>query len=176
MIEGGSPGGTLNTNNNIVSNIVRTGASGSFRGVKAATPVGLWTCTGNLVENISYSTVASTGSIDGIFDANSATLINISSNIIRNLSTPTTGTINGIRINTVAGTHTCNNNQVYNFSTTAGGVGGATFAGISFSVGNVTASGNTIYALNSTGSTGGAGGSITGFFQGGGTTNTIFNP
>ena len=175
MIEGGSPGGTLNTNNNIVSNIVRTGASGTFRGVKAATPVGLWTCTGNLVENISYSTVASTGSIDGIFDANSATLINISSNIIRNLSTPTTGTINGIRINTITGTHTCNNNQVYNFSTTAGGVGGATFAGISFSVGNLSASGNTIYALNSTGSTGGTGGAITGFFQGGGTTNTIFN-
>ena len=175
MIEGGSPGGTLNTNNNVVANITRNGASGTLRGVKATTPVGLWTCTGNTVENLNYSAVASTGNTDGIYDASSATLINISSNIVRNLSTPTTGTINGIRINTVAGTHTCNNNQVYNFSTTAGGVGGATFTGISFAVGNLTASGNTIYALNSTGSTGGTGGSITGISQSGGTTNVIFN-
>jgi hypothetical protein len=175
MIEGGSPGGTLNTNNNIISNITRIGASGSFRGVKATTPVGLWTCSGNLLENISYSAIASTGGIDGIYDLSSATLMNISNNIVRNLSTPTTGTINGININTVSGTHTCSNNQVYNFTTASGGVGGATFTGIVFSVGNATVFGNQIYALNSTGTTGGTGGAITGIRQSGGTTNSIYN-
>ena len=175
MIEGGSPGGILNTNNNIVSNIVRTGASGSMRCVKAATPVGLWTSIGNLVENISYSTVASTGGIDGIYDLSSATLMNISNNIVRNLSTPTTGTINGININTVSGTHTCSNNQVYNFTTTSGGAGGATFTGIVFSVGNATIFGNQIYDLNSTGTSGGTVGAITGIRQSAGTTNSIYN-
>lgn len=175
MIEGGSPGGILNTNNNIVSNIVRTGASGSMRCVKAATPVGLWTSIGNLVENISYSTVASTGGIDGVYDLSSATLMNISNNIVRNLSTPTTGTINGININTVSGTHTCSNNQVYNFTTTSGGAGGATFTGIVFSVGNATIFGNQIYDLNSTGTTGGTVGAITGIRQSAGTTNSIYN-
>jgi trimeric autotransporter adhesin len=173
MIEGGSPGGVLNTNNNIVANINRTGASGSWRGIKAITPVGLWTASGNTVENLNWTTVTSTGSIDGIYDLSSAPLITITGNTVRNLSTPTTGTINGISINTVSGTHSCTNNQVYNFTTTAGGAGGATFTGIVFSVGNATVTGNTIYSLNSTGTTGGTGGSIQGIRQGGGTTNLI---
>ncbi|SEP81400.1 T9SS type A sorting domain-containing protein [Flavobacterium urocaniciphilum] len=175
MIEGGSPGGTLSTSNNIVSNIVRAGASGNIRGVKATTPTGMWTCTGNLVENISYSLATSTGNIDGIYDLSSATLTNIYSNIVRNLSTPTTGIIQGVRVNTTAGTHSCSNNQVYNFSTTAGGAGGGTFTGISYGVGVTSIFGNTIYNLNSTGTTGGTVGTITGLSQTGGTTSSMYN-
>ncbi len=174
MIEGGSPAGALNTNNNIIQNISRGGASGTLRALKATTPTGTWTCTGNLVDNLSFTAAASTGSIDGIYDLSGAVTTVISTNIIRNLSTPTTGTINGIRIYTASGTHTCQNNQIYNFSTTSGGAGGATFSGIYYSVGNATISGNTIYSLNSTGTTGGTAGTVYGIWQAGGTTNNIY--
>jgi hypothetical protein len=162
VIVGGSPNGTLNVTNNTISNFNMTGASGTLRAITANTPVGLYTCTGNTIENLSYATVGSSGSIDGIYNLSSATQQNWNSNIIRNLSTPTAGTITGIRNNTVTGTFQFNNNQIYNFSTTAGGAGGGTFIGIASIRGVATISGNIIYALNSTGSTGGTGGIIYG--------------
>ncbi len=161
-ITGGSPGGTLNMTNNTVSNFIMSGASGTFRAITSATPVGLSTITGNTVENISYSAATSTGSITGIYNLSSATLQNINTNIIRNFSTPTTGTLNGIQNNTVAGTFQCKNNQIYNFTTTAGGAGGFSANGITWSNANVEISGNIIYAINSTGTTGGTTGTING--------------
>jgi hypothetical protein len=174
FISVGSPGGTANVTNNTVQAITNAGVSGTMRAIIASTPVGLYTCTGNTIQNLSYSTATSTGSIDGIYNLASATLQSWNSNIIRNLSTPSTGTIRGMHNNTVTGTFNMNNNQIYGFSTTIGGAGGATFTGISSSNGAVTISGNTIYSLNSSGTTGGAGGVITGILNGAGTTASIF--
>lgn len=174
MISAGSSGGTLNTNSNTISNLNRSGASGTWRGIVGVTPPTVWNCTGNTIDGLSWTAAASTGSIDGIYNLSSAPVQNINSNIIRNLSTPATGTITGIRLNTVTGTHQCNNNQIYNFSTTAGGAGGATFFGINSSNGVFTCSGNLIYSLNSTGTTGGTGGTVYGI-QITGTTQTLSN-
>ncbi len=174
MISAGSSGGTLNTNSNTISNLNRSGASGTWRGIVGVTPPTAWNCTGNTIDGLSWTAVASTGNIDGIYNLSSALVQNINSNIIRNLSTPTTGTITGIRLNTVTGTHQCNNNQIYNFITTAGGAGGATFFGINSSNGVFTCSGNLIYTLNSTGTTGGTGGTVYGI-QITGTTQTLSN-
>jgi hypothetical protein len=162
VIVGGSPGGTLTVTNNTISNFVMTGASGTLRGITASTPTGLYTVTGNTIENLSYAATASTGSITGIYNLASATLQNINNNIIRNFSTPATGTLNGIQNNTTTGTFQCQNNQIYNFATTSGGAGGFIANGIIWSNANVTISGNLIYAINSTGTTGGSGGTITG--------------
>jgi hypothetical protein len=175
VIVGGSPGGTLSISNNTIANFNMTGATGTLRAITASTPGGLYTCSGNTIENLSYSTATSTGSIDGIYNFGSANLQNWNNNIIRNLSTPTTGTIRGMHNNTVTGTFNMNNNQIYGFSTTAGGAGGATFTGISSSVGAVTISGNAIYSLNSTGTTGGTAGVITGILNSAGTTANIFS-
>lgn len=162
VIVGGSPGGPLNINNNTISNFVMTGASGTLRGITATTPTGLYTVTGNTIENLSYTTTTSTGSITGIYNLSSATLQNWNNNIIRNFSTPTTGTLNGIQNNTVTGTFQCKNNQIYNFTTTSGGAGGFTANGITWSNATSEISGNVIYSINSTGSTGGASGTIAG--------------
>ncbi|MFM8372897.1 MAG: hypothetical protein ACKOCO_10955, partial [Bacteroidota bacterium] len=86
----------------------------------------------------------------------------MNNNIIRNFSTPTTGTLNGIQNNTVAGTFQCQNNQIYNFTTTSGGAGGFSANGITWSNASVTISGNIIYAINSSGTSGGTGGTING--------------
>lgn len=173
VIVGGSPGGTLNINNNTISNFNMTSATGgTLRAITASTPTGLYTCTGNTIENLSYSTAGSTGSITGIYNLASATQENWNNNIIRNFSTPGTGTLNGIQNNTVTGTFQCNNNQIYNFSTSAGGAGGFTANGITWSNATVTISGNIIYSINSTGSTGGSGGTINGITHSGAATVT----
>lgn len=173
MIESGSPG-TANTNNNTISNIERNGENGAWRIIKSVSPTE-WNCNNNIIDGLSWSLAAfETGNIDAIYDLNSPTVVNIGSNVVRNLSTPINGVINGINIRGSSGTYTCTNNQIYNFSTTSGGVGGATFAGIAFSVLNGTISGNLIYSLKSTGTTGGAAGVITGIFQNAGNTNNIF--
>ena len=62
-----------------------TGASGTLRGITANTPVGLYTCTGNTITNLSYTNVTSTGSITGIYNLSSATQEIWNNNIIRNL-------------------------------------------------------------------------------------------
>lgn len=178
VIVGGSPNGPMNITNNVISNFVMTGASGILRAITASTPVGLYTVSGNTIENLSYTTASSTGSITGIYNLVSATQQNVNNNIIRNFSTPTTGTLNGIQNNTVAGTFQCNNNQIYNFTTSSGGAGGFSANGITWSNANVTISGNIIYSINSTGTTGGTGGTINGITHSGAATvagNTIYD-
>ena len=173
MIETGSPT-TVNTNNNNINNITRNGASGSWRGIKTTSPTN-WTANGNTIDVLSWTAVASTGSIDGIYSFSSAVNVTANNNIIRNLSTPTTGTITGINEFGSSGLKTFQNNQIYNFSTTAGGVGGATLRGISESTGTTNdISGNQIYTLNSTGSTGGTSGTIVGITFSSGTTNNVY--
>jgi hypothetical protein len=173
IIETGSPT-TANANNNIVQNITRNGASGSWRGIKTTSPT-TYNANNNTVENISWSALTSTGSFDAIYSFSSAVTVNANNNIIRNLSTPTTGTIRGIAEFGSSGAKTFQNNQIYNFFTTAGGAGGASFTGISESTGTTnTISGNQIYDLNSTGTTGGTGGSILGITVSSGTTNNIY--
>jgi hypothetical protein len=177
VIAGGSPGGTLNINNNSIANFTMTGASGTLRAITAGTPTTLWNVNDNIIENLSYTTAGSSGSIDGIYNLASAQAIAINNNTIRNFSTPGTGTLQGIYVWTSSGTQkNCNNNAVYNFSTSAGGVGGATMNGIRWAVGPIELSGNQVYNLNSTGSTGGTGGAISGILVSGGSTNlnTIF--
>jgi hypothetical protein len=172
MIVGGSPGGTMSVSNNTISNFTLTGASGTFRAITASTPAGLYTVENNTIENISYTTVGSTGNITGIYNLASATLQNVNNNIIRNFSTPTAGTLNGIQNNTVTGTFQCQNNQIYNFTTSAGGAGGFSANGITWTNANVTISGNLIYSINSTGTTGGTGGTINGITFSGAATVT----
>ena len=171
IIETGSPG-TVTVNSNMITNITRNGASGSWRIIKTTSPSNL-TVNGNTIDGMSWSAAASTGSIDGFYGLSSAVNVTVTNNIIRNFSTPTTGTITGIREFGVAGNKNFQNNQVYNFSTTAGGVGGATFNGIHCSTGTIDISSNQIYALNSTGSTGGTGGTIYGVQITGGTTSNV---
>lgn len=170
MIDGGS-GVTLNMNNNTVSNLTRTGASGTLRAIRFASPTN-GNVGNNLIENLTFTAVASTGGIDGIYGLSSSVNMTINNNIVRNLSTPTTGTINGIREYGITGTKNITDNQVYGFSTTAGGAGGATFNGIFCSVGTISISGNQVYGLNSSGTTGGVGGSVNGI-QIATTTNTF---
>ena len=172
MIETGSPA-TANTNNNMVVNLTRSGASGSWRGIKTTSPTN-WICSMNTIDGLSWTTATSAGSIDGIYSLSSAVNVTITGNIVSNLSTPASGTINGIREFGTTGTKTIQNNQVNNFRTTTGGAGGATFNGISCSTGNIEVSNNQVYSLNSTGTTGGAGGTIYGILISGGTTNNIF--
>lgn len=178
VIAGGSPNGTLSITNNIISDFVMTGASGTLRGITANTPVGSYTCTGNTITNLSYTNVTSTGSITGIYNLSSATQEIWNNNIISNFSTPTTGTLNGIQNNTVAGTFQCRNNQIFNFSTSTGGVGGFSANGITWSNATVDIRGNYIYSIRSTGTTGGTGGTIFGITHSGAATvskNTIYD-
>jgi hypothetical protein len=166
MIETGSPT-NVTTNYNVIQNISRNGASGIWRGIKTTSPTN-WTCNNNLIENLSWTLTTSTGSIDAIYSLSSAVNVTANNNVIRNLSTPTIGTINGIRELGVSGTKIFQNNQIYNFFTTIGGAGGATFNGIYCSIGNIEVSGNLIYSLNSTGTTGGTAGVINGIWISGG--------
>ena len=173
MIETGSPV-TVTANSNSITSITRTGASGSWRGIKTTSPTNL-TVSNNTIDGLSWTAVASTGSIDAIYSFSSAVNVTANNNIIRNLSTPTTGTITGINEFGVTGLKTFQNNQIYNFSTTAGGAGGASFTGIKESTGSTNdISGNTIYSLNSTGTTGGTSGTLIGIVASGGTTNNIY--
>lgn len=168
-IETGSPT-AASLNNNTVTGIVRTGASGSTAALKLTSPASL-IGSGNLADGLSYSSGTSTGSIYGLYGLSSAVNITLSNNIFRNFSTPTTGTLCGIREYGNSGIKVFENNQVYNFSTTTGGAGGATMYGIWASTGDITSTGNTIYALNSTGTTGGSSGTVAGIYYSGGTTN-----
>lgn len=172
FITGGSPT-NLNVNTNTITTFARTSpAGGTTRGIVITSPTNT-TISGNTIENIAYSTPTSTGNIDGIYGLNSSVNVLITNNIVRNLSTPTTGTINGIREFGIAGTKIITGNQVYGFATTSGGAGGATFNGIFTSTGTVTTQNNTIYNLVSAGSTGGTGGAINGIQTSGGALTTI---
>ncbi len=174
MIETGSPT-TVTASNNTITNLSRSGASGSWRGIKLTSPTN-FTGNSNTIDGLSWTAAASTGSIDAFYSFSSAVNVTASSNIIRNLSTPTTGTITGITEFGTSGLKTYQNNQIYNFFTTAGGAGGATLRGISESTGSTnTYSGNLIYSLNSTGTTGGTGGTIVGITFSSGTTNNVTN-
>jgi hypothetical protein len=173
MIETGSPT-TATASNNSITNITRSGASGTWRIIKTTSPTN-FTANGNTIDGLSWTAVASTGGISPIYSFSSAVNVTVSNNIIRNLSVPTTGLIIGITENGISGLKTIQNNQIYNFSTTAGGAGGASFTGISESTGSTNdISGNLIYALNSAGTTGGTGGSIVGITFSGGTVNNVY--
>ncbi len=171
MIETGSPA-NVTVNNNTINNLSRNGASGSWRGIKTTSPAN-FTANGNTIENISWTLLSSTGSFDAIYCSSSTINVTANNNIIRNISIPTTGTINGIREFGVSGSKNFLNNQIYNFTTTAGGAGGATFNGIFCSVGNITVSTNQVYSLNSSGTTGGTAGTIYGIQISGGTTINV---
>ncbi|MCF8422828.1 MAG: T9SS type A sorting domain-containing protein [Bacteroidia bacterium] len=174
MLETGSPVNAI-ANSNTITAITRTGASGSFRLIKTSSPSVGFTANNNLIDGVSWTAVASTGSVDGIYGLSSAVNFTTLNNIIKNISVPTTGTINGIReFGSSAGNKIIQGNQIYNFTTTAGGVGGATFNGVFCSTGTIDISNNQIYALNSTGTTGGTGGAVNGIQIAGGTTNNIY--
>ena len=173
LIETGSPT-SATANNNSISNITRSGASGSWRIIKTTSPTN-YTASNNVIDGISYTLLTSTGSVDGIYGLSSAVNVTITGNIVRNFSTPTTGTARGIVEFGITGIKTIQNNQVYNFFTTPGGAGGASFTGISESTGSTNdISGNQVYSLNSTGTTGGTAGSILGITVSGGTANSIY--
>ena len=163
----------VTANNNTISNIARTStAGGTMRGIVITSPTNA-TIDGNLIENIAYSTPTSTGGFDGIYSFSSAINVTITNNIVRNISTPTTGTIRGISEFGVSGNKIISNNQVFGFSTTSGGVGGASFTGILSGTGVVTISNNQVYGLTSVGSSGGTGGTILGISLTGGTSSSI---
>ena len=173
MIETGSPT-TATASNNSITSITRSGASGNWRIIITTSPTN-FTANGNTIDGLSWTAAASIGSIDGIYSNSSAVNVTANNNIIRNLSTPSTGTITGIKEFGVSGLKTYQNNQIYNFFTTSGGAGGATFRGIDESTGSTNVySGNRIYSFNSTGSTGGTSGNIVGITFSGGTTNNVF--
>ncbi|MBU1010826.1 MAG: T9SS type A sorting domain-containing protein [Bacteroidetes bacterium] len=172
LIETGSAV-TASVSNNSLSNVTKTGASGTIYALKTTSPTNL-TVNGNTVENINWSLITSTGSIYGFYGLSSSVNVTLTNNIVRNLSTPTTGTLMGIREYGVSGTKTIQNNQVYNFSTTAGGAGGGSFVGYYFTTGNIEVSNNVVFALNSIGTTGGTAGYAYGIWLSGGTTNLIY--
>ncbi len=168
----GSPN-NITANNNTISNIARTSAAGGImRGIVIASPTNT-TIDGNLIENIAYSTPTSTGGFDGIYGFTSSVNVTYTNNIVRNISTPSTGLIRGLVEFGVTGNKNISNNQVYGFSTTSGGVGGASFIGILSSTGVVTISNNQVYGLTSVGTSGGTVGAITGISLTGGTSSLI---
>lgn len=170
LLETGSPV-VATANSNTITNITRTGASGSFRIIKTTSPSTSFTSNNNLIDGVSWTALASTGSTDCIYSLSSATAFTANNNIIRNISVPTTGTINGIREFGSTGNKTVQGNQIYNFTTTSGGTGAATFNGIFCSTGTIDISNNQIYSLNSTGGTGGA---VNGIQISGGTLSNIY--
>ncbi|WP_396141900.1 GEVED domain-containing protein, partial [Flavobacterium sp.] len=173
MIGTGSPT-TATASNNSITSITRSGAFGNWRIIITTSPTN-FTANGNTIDGLSWTAAASTGSIDGIYSNSSAVNVTANNNIIRNLSTPSTGTITGIKEFGLSGLKTYQNNQIYNFFTTSGGAGGANFRGIDESTGSTNVySGNRIYSFNSTGSTGGTSGNIVGITFSGGTTNNVF--
>ena len=170
--------GTTNCSisNNTISSLTNAAASGLLRGISTGSATN-GTFNTNVIDGLSFTATVSTGSIDGIISTGNGLNNTFTGNIIRNLSIPSTGTINGIRENgSTSGTKTIQNNQIYNFSTTAGGAGGATFNGILANLGTTyVIAGNEIYALTSTGTTGGTAGVIAGIQTTGttGITNTF---
>ena len=172
IIETGSPV-TVNVNGNSITNVTRSGASGTTYAIKTTSPTNL-TANGNTADVFDWTNIASTGTTYGFYSLSSAVNVTVSNNIFRNFSTPTTGSLYGIREYGSSGTKIFQNNQVYNFSTYTGGAGGAYMYGIYCSTGNIDISGNLIYSLNSTGTTGGTTGGVWGIYVSGGTTNNIY--
>jgi trimeric autotransporter adhesin len=166
-------------NSNTVSNIFRNGLSGTLR-LLAWTSPQVISVNNNIVNNISWTAVTSTGAVDCLYGLSSAINVTANNNEIYNISVPTTGVINGIREFGTTGVKTFTGNQIYNFSVTTGGAGGATMNGIFCSTGFITVLSNSIYSLQSIGTTGGTGGSVYGIQISGGTSailskNKLFN-
>ncbi|MEI7897879.1 MAG: hypothetical protein WCJ26_12650, partial [bacterium] len=175
MIYNGTTMTNYNINGNTITNITRSGASGTFYGAYTGSPTN-FSFSNNTIDGVTFTLVTGTGTVYGIYDISSGVNMTYNNNIIRNIYTPTTGTLYGIREFGTSGIKKITNNQVYNFGTTPGGAGGCTIFGISWLTGATdTVSGNQVYALNSTGTTGGTAGSIQGIICSGGTTNAIFN-
>lgn len=172
LITTGSPLTLLNVNNNTITTIDRTGISGTLRVLNFGTAPTL-NAKNNMIDGIKFSNLTSTGSIDGLYCLASAVSVNIIGNTIKNLFTPTTGTLQGIRENTISGRKLIANNTITNFGTTSGGVGGATMNGIFCTVGDIAIKNNAINNLNSTGTSGGTTGTIIGINISGGTTDSI---
>ena len=143
MISTGSPTTTI-ANGNTINNLTRSGATGTIRGIAMTSPTN-FTANLNSISNISFTLATSTGSIDGIYGFSSGVNVTANNNFIRDLSVPSTGTISGITEFGAAGNKTFQLNEIYNFTTSAGGAGGSTFRGISASIGNINASQNKIY-------------------------------
>jgi len=150
----GSPTGAgSSADGNTVSNITRTSAgAGIQRAIimtsPAVTPA--ITFNNNNINNITFSTVGSTGSIDGIYGFTSGVNITINNNTINTLSTAG-GNIRGIVEFGVAGNKTVQNNTISGFSTVSGGAGGNTHTAISLSIGTVNVSRNKIYDISCAG-------------------------
>ncbi len=174
--------------NNTISNFNLIGSGGTFAGIRIAMPVAeKFTVTGNTIEAISwangYQTPGGTKNIDGITigeyaNSSDTSKISITNNIIRNLSIHKTGTIAGIHEYNSKGNKSYQNNQVYNFYTSAGGEGGATMRGIMVEgsgTSSHTFSGNQIYSLNSTELYVGTIASVAGISVSSGTANAVFN-
>lgn len=139
----------VNTNNNIIRNFERTGASGAIYCIRILATN--WTATGNTIDNIKFLTVGSTGSIYGLTAVASSVNSSLTNNIISNLSIPFAGSIYGIFESGTIGTKVMNNNQIFNFVTSAGGTGGSNFTGLYCGNGTTTLSNNSINSLNISG-------------------------
>ncbi len=163
---------TVNTNNNIIRNFERTGSAGDMYGIRILSTN--WTSNGNVINNLKFSAVGSTGNIYGLTAVANTVNSSLSNNIISNLSIPFTGSINGIYDLGAAGTKIINSNQIYNFVTSTGGSGGSTFRGIYCANGTTTISSNSIYSLNISGNDATASSSINGVRLLS-TTNTLAN-
>jgi len=147
----GSPvGAGCSANGNTISNITRTAASGTQRGINMTSPTNNMTFNNNNINNISFTNTTSTGIIDGIYGFSSSTNITINGNTINDLSTPV-GNIRPIIEFGSSGTKIVRNNTIFNINTLTGGAGGATFTGITLSTGTVTVTGNKIYGFSSLG-------------------------
>lgn len=172
LIETGSPVFAA-VNNNTLTGIVRTGTAGTQRAIRITSPSSL-IANGNLIDGINWTTLSSSGGVDGIFSLSAAVNVTITNNIIKNFSIPTIGTCNGIREFGASGNKIIQGNQINTFTTTTGGAGGASFNGIFCSSGSINISGNDVHDLVSSGPAGGNNGNIYGIQITGGTTIDIY--
>ena len=165
---------TYNVTGNTLSNFNKAGASGTMYGMYVGSPT-TGNFSNNTLDGFNWTLVTSTGSTYGIYDISSGVNVTYNNNIVRNFTTPTTGTMYGIREFGSTGVKKMTNNQVYNFLTTSGGTGGFTFYGLSLVTGSTdTISGNSVYNINSTGTTGGTAGFIYCLYTSSGTTNYFY--
>jgi len=163
-----------NVTGNTFSNFNKAGASGTMYGMYVGSPTN-GNISNNIFDGFNWTLATSTGSTYGIYDISSGINVTYNNNIIRNFTTPVTGTLYGIREFGSAGVKKITNNQIYNFQTTAGGAGGFTFYGLSFLTGTIdTISGNSVYNINSAGTTGGTAGIIYCIYSSSGTTNYFY--
>ncbi len=171
--------------NNTISNLSLSGSSGTLNGIRTLFGTTGVSITGNTIDGISWINGLSTGNqnIDAIAISAPAAVtlpsnINVANNIIRNLSTLKTGTVAGIHeygISSTSGLHTYQNNQLYNFFTSAGGasIKGIFVEGSSASSHDI--SGNQIYSFNSIEPVVGTVASVAGISVAGGTNKAIYN-